>query len=136
MRSSPSASSPASRGSTAPRSPGGGGDGPGARPEAPVSYSASRAGRLHRTLPGGGAEPVTPEGATRYADISLDAGRSRLICVREDHRGGGVPANEIVAVPLGTEGSPPAEPVVLVSGDDFYGPLRLRPDGRRLAWLT
>ena len=104
--------------------------------EGTVYHSDFRDGRLHRTLPGGGAEPVTPEGATRYADISLDAGRSRLICVREDHRGGGVPANEIVTVPLGAEGSPPAEPVVLVSGDDFYGPLRLSPDGRRLAWLT
>jgi dipeptidyl aminopeptidase/acylaminoacyl peptidase len=104
--------------------------------EGTVYYSDFRDGRLYRTLPGGGAEPVTPEGATRYADISVDAGRSRLICVREDHRGGGVPANEIVAVPIGAAGAPPSEPGVLVSGDDFYGPVRLSPDGRRLAWLT
>ena len=104
--------------------------------EGTVYYSDFRDGRLHRTLPGGGAEPITPEGATRYADISVDVGRSRLICVREDHRGGGLPANEIVAVPLGPLGAPPAEPVVLVSGADFYGPVRLSPDGRRLAWLT
>ena len=114
-----------------------------------VYYSEFADGRLYRTLPGGTApggtapggtgavsEPITPQGATRYADITVDAPRSRLLCVREDHRGDGVPVNEIVAVPLGPPGSPPAEPIVLVSGADFYGPVRLSPDGCQLAWLT
>jgi dipeptidyl aminopeptidase/acylaminoacyl peptidase len=108
-----------------------------------VYFSEFADGRLYRTLPrttagddGPGAEPITLEGALRYADITVDAARSRLICVREDHRGGGVPVNEIVAVPLGAPGSPPAEPMVLVTGADFYGPVRLSPDGSRLAWLT
>jgi dipeptidyl aminopeptidase/acylaminoacyl peptidase len=108
-----------------------------------VYYSEFSDGLLYRTLPGqtapeGGAiaEPITPEGALRYADISVDAPRTRLICVREDHRPAGLPVNEIVAVPLLPPGSPPAEPIVLVSGADFYGPVRLSPDGRQLAWLT
>jgi dipeptidyl aminopeptidase/acylaminoacyl peptidase len=108
-----------------------------------VYYSEFSDGRLYRTVPGAGtpetgpvAEPVTPEGGLRYADITVDAARSRLICVREDHRGGSIPVNEIVAVPLESPGSAPAEPIVLVTGADFYGPVRLSPDGRRLAWLT
>ena len=108
-----------------------------------VYYSDFRDSRLYRTLPGaqgadGGpaAEPITPEGAVRYADISVDAARSRLIAIREDHRVEGVAVNEIVAIPLGAPGSPPNEPMVLVSGADFYGPVRISPDGRRLAWLT
>jgi dipeptidyl aminopeptidase/acylaminoacyl peptidase len=107
-------------------------------------YSEFTDGRLYRTLPGqtveagsgAVAEPITPEGALRYADISVDDSRGRLICVREDHRAAGMPVNEIVAVPLGPPGSGPVEPVVLVSGADFYGPVRLSPDGRQLAWLT
>src|SRR3972149_5749619 len=74
---------------------------------------------------------IAPYGSWR-SSITVDA----LLAERVDPRGGGVPANEVVTVPLGAEGSPPAEPVVLVSGDDFYGPLRLSPDGRRLAWLA
>ncbi|MGH2406577.1 MAG: S9 family peptidase [Candidatus Limnocylindrales bacterium] len=108
-----------------------------------VYYSNFGDGRLYRTLPGtpgpdGGpaAEPITPEADVRYADISVDAARSRLIAIREDHRGQGVAVNEIVAIPLGAPGSPPAEPTVLVSGADFYGPVHLSPEGRRLAWLT
>ncbi|MFI5254364.1 MAG: prolyl oligopeptidase family serine peptidase [Candidatus Limnocylindrales bacterium] len=107
-----------------------------------VYYSDFADGRLYRTLPGRSgadgprAEPITPEGPLRYADISVDVARGRLICVREDHRAEGVPVNEIVAVPLGPAGGDPAEAVVLVSGADFYGPVRLSPDGHSLAWLT
>ncbi len=48
----------------------------------------------------------------------------------------GPPTNDVVAIPLGPAGADPAEPIVLVSGADFYGPLALSPDGDRLAWLT
>jgi len=86
-------------------------------------------------------EPITPEGAMRYADFVVDARRERLICVREDHSAAGREAtNTIVALSIagGTDG-PVANAGggrVLVSGNDFYAAPRLSPDGKRLAWLT
>ena len=84
-------------------------------------------------------EPValTPEvqgAALRFADFALDAGRSRLLCVAEDHRGEGKePENLIVAVSL--DGAC-AEPEVLVRGADFYAAPTLSPDGASLAWIS
>ena len=83
--------------------------------------------------PGGGAPtPLTVEGFS-YADLRVDAGRGRLLAVREDHRRRDIePAAALVAVP--TTGAPGAG-VVLVSGADFYSDPVLSPDGRTLAWL-
>ncbi|MDF1585414.1 dipeptidyl-peptidase 5 [Marinimicrococcus flavescens] len=85
----------------------------------------------------GDAEPVplTPEseGALRYADMVIDAPHGRVLAVREDHRGGGEPVNELVAVPL--EGGP-QEGEVLARGHDFVAAPALSPDGRQLAWLS
>lgn len=67
----------------------------------------------------------------RYADLVVDRGRERLICVREDHTASGEPRNALVAVPL--EGG---SPEVLVSGADFYSTPRLDPAGTRLAYLS
>jgi dipeptidyl aminopeptidase/acylaminoacyl peptidase len=106
-----------------------------------VVYSDRTDDRLHRiavgaAAAGGAAEAITPAGATRYADLIFDPGRSRLLAIREDHRADGLPVNEIVAVNLTPDGGEPGDPVVLVGGADFYGPLALSPDGRQLAWLT
>ena len=81
-----------------------------------------------------GAEPraITPEAPQRYADGVFDAGRGRIICVREDHSGEGEPVNSIVAVDA--EGANPQE--VLFAGSDFCAAPRLSPDGNRLAWLS
>lgn len=92
--------------------------------------------RLYRCGPDAAPQPVTPEtsGQLRYADAVLDAARNRLICVREDHTGGGHEAvNTIVSLPLGG-GETPGQ--VLVAGNTFYASPRLSPDGARLAWLT
>jgi dipeptidyl aminopeptidase/acylaminoacyl peptidase len=68
----------------------------------------------------------------RYADGCYDAGRNRVICVREDHTRGGEPVNAIVAVDaLGQ-----AEQVILSQGSDFCSTPRISPDGTTLAWLT
>ena len=109
--------------------------------EGVVYYSERSDDRLYRiavgaAAAGGAAEAITPAGALRYADFQLDVRRARILAIREDHRAGGAPINEIVAIALGAEGSEPADPIVLVSGADFYGPLALSPDGDRLAWLT
>ena len=54
-------------------------------------------------------QPLTPdvEGAQlRFADFCLDEARGRLVCVMEDHRGGGKePTNCLVGVPLPEVGS-------------------------------
>ncbi|XP_024522251.1 uncharacterized protein LOC9645741 isoform X2 [Selaginella moellendorffii] len=80
--------------------------------------------------------PLTPayEGpVVRYADGRFDISRGRYITVREDHRQGKEPVNDIVSVDL--KSTALAEPEVLVSGNDFYAFPRLSPDGRKLAWI-
>src|SRR4029077_12922510 len=75
---------------------------------------------------------LTPEGDLRYSDFCVDRGRSRLVCVMEDHtRGGSEAVNVIAAVPLGG-----GAPEVLVEGSDFCAAPRVSPDGGRLCWLT
>ena len=98
-----------------------------------VVYSNWADGRLYRVSANGG-EPtaLTPEGALRYADLTFDRRRSRVLAVREDHTAGGEAVNTIVAVPL--DGSGAAD--VLVQGADFLSSPRPSPDGTRLAWLT
>ena len=89
--------------------------------------------RLYRVAQGGMPETITPEGAWRYADGTVDAQRNRMICVREDHTVAGREAvNTLVSVVLDGSG----ETRVLVSGNDFYSSPRLSPDGSHLAWLT
>ncbi len=88
--------------------------------------------RLYRQLRSEAPEPLTPEGAWRYADGVVDARRNHLICVREDHTALGREAvNTIVSVDLDSGASQ-----VLVSGNDFYAAPRLSPDGSQLAWMT
>lgn len=89
---------------------------------------------LHRLAPGS-AVPLSPEsgGKLRYADLSLDAARGRVIAVREDHRAPGEAVTTLVAVPLDGE---PHEGRVLARGHDFFAAPALGHDGRRLAWLS
>ena len=76
---------------------------------------------------------LTQDSLRRHADFVFDAGRQRLIAVREDHsRGGAEAVNTIAGIAL--DGSPDNSRV-LASGFDFYAAPRLSPDGRRLAWL-
>jgi dipeptidyl aminopeptidase/acylaminoacyl peptidase len=83
-------------------------------------------GRLYRAGPE--PEPITPEGAFRYADGRVSPDGNRLVCVRETH--GDEVVNEVVSIPLGG-----GEVEVLASGRDFYSFPRLSPDGERLAYL-
>src|SRR5947209_5821266 len=91
--------------------------------------------RLYRQADDSAPESLTPEGVDlRYADISVDTTRGRLIFVREDHTAAPEheAVNTIVSLALdGTDGGGR----VLASGYDFYSSPRLSPDGRRLAWL-
>jgi dienelactone hydrolase len=89
--------------------------------------------RLYRARAGSEPTPITPASDRRYADLIIDQGRNRLICVCEDHTHPEREAtNMLVAVPQdGDEGGK-----MLVAGNDFYAAPRLSPDGSRLAWLT
>ena len=81
--------------------------------------------------------PLTPPGA-RYGDLTVDAGRGRVLAVREDHGGGWRtdPTNTLVAVPLdGSAADAGAGVVTLVAGPDFVTWPRLSPAGDRLAWV-
>ncbi len=90
--------------------------------------------RLYRQVIGQDPQPITPEGAFRYADAVVDSHHQRLICVREDHSTSEREAvNTIVAV---DQNGDKAGGTVLVSGNDFYSSPRLSPDGSQLAWLT
>src|SRR5271165_411009 len=101
-----------------------------------VYFSNDADQRLYSLRPGTAPMPLTPEPAVsrglRYADGVMDARRSRMIWVREDHTTSAPePVNTLVEIPLDS-----ARPQrVLQSGRDFYAAPRLSPDGARLAWL-
>ena len=89
--------------------------------------------RLYHATPGTEPTPLTPTANMRYADLIIDHGRHRLICVCEDHtHDEHEETNMLVSVPLDGNG----EVQVLVAGNDFYATPRLSPDGSHLAWLT
>jgi hypothetical protein len=94
--------------------------------------------RLYRQDAGRPPSPITPvpagaaADAFRYADGVIDHRRGRMVCVREDHTGGGEAITTLVAVDL----SSATATQVLVSGNDFYSTPRLSPDGNRMSWLT
>jgi len=85
-------------------------------------------------------QAITPEGY-QWADCAIDAPRSALVCVREDHtqatkKANGEERNEIVRLrlPAAADASPSAGEV-LVTGSDFVAYPRLSADGSRLAWI-
>ena len=97
-------------------------------------FSHDKDRRLYR-LERGAAEPqaMTPEGAFRYADGVVDAGRRLWIGVREDHSAEGrEPTNTLVAI----DWSQPGHGRVLAAGHDFYSSPKLSPDGAWLAYLA
>jgi len=103
-----------------------------------VVASSAADGRLWLLDAEGVADPValTPAGPWRFGDLWFDAGRERLLAVRETHpdEPGRIDLvrNEIVAVALdGSDGAGR----VLVTGPDFVAGARPSPDGSRLAWI-
>lgn len=79
-------------------------------------------------------EALTPEGARRYGNLTVDANRQRLLAVCEDHSTAGQEAEtSLVSIPL--QGGM-QEHQTLVFGDDFYSSPAVSPDGRQIAWLS
>jgi dipeptidyl aminopeptidase/acylaminoacyl peptidase len=97
-----------------------------------VVVSDFATGRLHRVGADRSSRPLTPDGPFRYADLVLDAGRDRLVAVREDHTGPGEAVSSIVAIPLDGSG----DVLALAGGCDFYSAPRISPDGASLAFLA
>jgi dipeptidyl aminopeptidase/acylaminoacyl peptidase len=76
---------------------------------------------------------LTHDKTKRYADLTIDPHRQRLICVQEEHDSSELEAlNTIVSIDL----TAPHEAIVLVGGCDFYAAPRLNADGSKLAWLS
>ncbi|MBS0244466.1 MAG: S9 family peptidase, partial [Proteobacteria bacterium] len=86
--------------------------------------------------PGGKPERLTSEPRVRFADMTLDRRRRRLIAVAERHgaKPDAEPENLLVAVAL--EGTRRGKVAELVTGRDFYAFPSLSPDGTRLAFLA
>lgn len=87
--------------------------------------------RLYVVADGQPPQPLTPAGL-RYADGAASPDGTRVFFVRDDHRPGGEPRNEIVAIDpaQGGEGS------VLHGGSDFVAFPRPSADGRHLAFIA
>jgi len=98
-------------------------------------YSDHSDQRLYRMDAGGSPTALTPKPGSprefRYADGRPTPDGRWYVCIRESHRQGSEPANELVAVAL--DGSLRLE--VLMSGPDFVSSPRISPDGGRLAWV-
>jgi len=103
--------------------------------------------RLYRLTPGSEPVALTPApklaSGLRYAELQLDASRSRLLAVRETHRGDGTFGTvdrTIVAIALDT--SPallPAAGIDLLVGSakaDFVAGPRLSASGDALLWIS
>ncbi len=101
-----------------------------------VVVSDFTTGRLERVVEPERLEPITQDGrAWRFADLSIDRPRGRVLAVREDHDPAtlarhGQAENAIVAIDLAS-----GDVTVLAEGSDFFSSPRLSPDGSRLCWL-
>jgi dipeptidyl aminopeptidase/acylaminoacyl peptidase len=76
---------------------------------------------------------ITQDRTKRYADLTIDPHRQRLICVQEEHDSTELEAlNTIVSINL----HQPHDAIVLIGGCDFYAAPRLNANGSKLAWLS
>ena len=96
-----------------------------------VWFSNFADGRVYAQTGTAGPAPLTAEGLFRFADLTVDPTCPRLLAVRETHRDGAPPVNDLVAIST-RDGSVR----VLASGHDFFATPTPSPDGRQLAWLA
>lgn len=96
-----------------------------------VWFCNDRDQRIYRQERGHAPVALTALYRHRFADLTVDAARGRLIAVCEAHeRDGQEPVNSLVSI--AADGTI----TTLAAGEDFYAAPRLSPDGRQLAWLS
>ena len=93
-----------------------------------VVFSHFADNRLYRAAPGEPPSPITPEDAVRYAGLVLT--EHTLLAVREDHRSGGEPVDDLVRLDPSGPNDDLGE--VLVAGPDFVSRPAVAPDGSQL----
>ena len=87
---------------------------------------------LLKRTPESAIEELVTDPALRFADMTIDAARDRVIAVMEDQRESAIEARNLLAA-VSLAGGTPTE---MASGHDFYSDPQLSRDGSRLAWLT
>lgn len=88
--------------------------------------------RVYRQpLAGGSPLPITPPAALRFADLTYDPVRGRVVAVCEDHSSAGEPLNTLVAIAADGSGV-----TTLARGHDFFASPAPRADGKALAWIA
>ena len=102
--------------------------------EGVVYFSNFEDQRVYRHRPGEEPAPITLEGNFRYGSKVWNRNAGRIICIRENHSGTDLehPVSELVTLDATGE----AEPLVLLSDNDFHSSPCISPDGSQLAWLT
>lgn len=76
--------------------------------------------------------PITPEAKVRYGGLVVH--ERHVYAVREDHRQGSEPANELVR--LEVDGTNEDTGRVIASGTDFVSRPAVSPDGTQIAWIA
>jgi dipeptidyl aminopeptidase/acylaminoacyl peptidase len=89
--------------------------------------------QIYRQVEGGTPTKITSNPTCLFADICIDAGRNRLIAIREERPSGDVinAIHTLVAIDIVT-----GRETTLDSAYDFYSSPTLSADGLRLAWLS
>jgi dipeptidyl aminopeptidase/acylaminoacyl peptidase len=96
-----------------------------------IYYSEFSDQKIYHISPDSSPEAITSRGL-RYMECIVDQKNSRLICVREDHRGIGEPVNTLVAISLNEANVE----TILFEGTDFVSGPQLSPDGKSVAFVT
>lgn len=102
-----------------------------------VVFSDFATGRLYRVSTHEFATPLDPTPITPLAEVryaGLVVHERHVYAVREDHRGGGEPANELVR--LEVDGTNDDAGLVLATGTDFVSRPGISPDGTQIAWVA
>ena len=76
--------------------------------------------------------PLTPDVAVRYGGLVLHD--HHVYAVREDHRAGGEPVNELVRLTIDGPNEDCGQ--VLATGTDFVSRPAVSPDGTEIAWVA
>lgn len=98
-----------------------------------VYFSNFEDQRIYRSDSGSEPRPITPERNWRYADGCFDAFQDRIYAVREDHTN---PDHEAINTLVSLEPNGREDPVVIISGSDFYSNPRVSADGSHLCWIS